>query len=131
MIYHIVAEAEYRELSDGQQYLPSNFAADGFIHCSLEASVIPVANDYYAGVSGTLLLLAIDPAGLKAPVKYEAAAPAADGGTSHLGTSPVFPHIYGPIDVAAIDGVGILARGAQGYAWPAELVPPAEYFGRG
>jgi len=130
MIYHIVTEADYRALNDGQQYLPSNFAADGFVHCSPEASVLPVANDYYGNVSGTLLLLAISPAGLKSPVKYEAPTPAADGGTSHLASSPVFPHVYGPIENTAVDGIGILTRGEQGYAWPDEFVPLPEFLAR-
>ena len=130
MIYHIVTEADYRALNDGQQYLPSGFAADGFVHCSPAASVLPVANDYYAGVSGNLLLLEIDPDRLKSPTRYEAAAPASDGGTSHLETSPVFPHVYGPIENAAIDGVGILEKGESGYVWPAAFVPLAEFLRR-
>lgn len=130
MIYHIVTEADYRSLNDGQQYLPSNFAADGFVHCALEASVLPVANDFYADASGTLLLLEIDPARLKSPTKYEAAAPAGGAGTSHLGTSPVFPHVYGPIENAAVDGIGILAKGERGYVWPPAFTSMAEYLAR-
>lgn len=118
MIYHIVTEADYRLRNDGQQYLPSDFDAVGFVHCALEASVLPVANDYYSAVSDTLLLLEIDPARLKSPTKYEAAAPAPTAGTSHLATSPVFPHVYGPIDNTAIEGIGILTKGEHGYVWP-------------
>jgi uncharacterized protein (DUF952 family) len=126
MIYHIVTEADFRSLNDGQQYLPSEFAADGFVHCALEASVLPVANDYYPAVSGTLLLLRIDPARLKSPTKYEAASPARAAGTSHLATSPVFPHVYGPIENAAIDGIGILTKGERGYVWPTEWFDSGE-----
>lgn len=127
-IYHIVTEAEFRAQNDGRQYLPAEFAASGFVHCALGASVFPVANDYYAGVDGTLLLWRIDPTRLKSPVRYEAAAPDPTAGSSHLATSPVFPHVYGPIDMEAIDGIGILARGADGYEWPLEFVaslPPS------
>jgi Uncharacterized protein conserved in bacteria len=119
MIYHIVTEADYRSHNDGQRYLPSDFAADGFVHCALEASVLAVANDYYAAVSDTLLLLRIDPTRLKSPTKYEAASPSPDAGTSHVATATVFPHVYGPIDNTAIDGVGILTKGEHGYVWPA------------
>jgi uncharacterized protein (DUF952 family) len=130
MIYHIVIEADYRSGNDGQQYLPADFAAVGFVHCALEASVLPVANDYYAAVSDALLLLRIDPTRLKSPTRYEAASPAPASGTSHLATSPVFPHVYGPIDNAAIDGIGILTRGEHGYVWPTTFMSIAEHLGR-
>jgi uncharacterized protein (DUF952 family) len=127
MIYHIVAEADFRACSDGKQYLPSGFVASGFVHCALEASVLPVANDYYAAAADTLLLLRIEPDRLTSATEYEAAAPEAGAGTSHLASSPVFPHVYGPIDFGAINGVGVLAKGDNGFAWPAEFVPIGEY----
>jgi uncharacterized protein (DUF952 family) len=127
MIYHIVTEADYRSRIDGQHYLPSDFAADGFVHCALEASVVPVANDYYAGVTNTLLLLKIDPTMLKSPTRYEAASPSRAAGTSHVATSPLFPHVYGPIDNTAIEGIGILTRGEHGYVWPTTFISIAEY----
>jgi uncharacterized protein (DUF952 family) len=130
MIYHIVTEADYRTRNDGRQYLPSGFAADGFVHCALEASVLAVANDYYAGVSDTLLLLRIDPTRLKSATKYEEASPTRAAGTSHLATSPVFPHVYGPIENTAIDGIGILTKGEHGYFWPTTFMSVAEYLGR-
>jgi uncharacterized protein (DUF952 family) len=123
MIYHIVAESDFMSGSDGRRYLPAGFAASGFVHCALEPSVLPVANDYYSDCAGTLLLLRIDPDRLTSETKYEEAAPDAAAGTSHLATSPVFPHVYGPIDLAAIDGVGILTKGEHGYEWPAEFAP--------
>lgn len=130
MIYHIVTQADYRSHNDGQRYLPSGFAADGFVHCALEASILAVANDYNTAVTDTLLLLRIDPTRLKSPTKYEAASPAPAAGTSHVATSSVFPHVYGPIDNAAIDGVGILAKGEHGYVWPAVFMSIAECLGR-
>ncbi len=130
MIYHIVPEADYRSCNDGQLYLPASFAADGFVHCALEASVLAVANDYFAGVSGTLLLLSIDPARLTCLTRYEAAAPARGAGSSHVATSPVFPHVYGPIDNIAVDGVGVLTRGEHGYVWPTTFMSVAEHLGR-
>lgn len=130
MIYHIVTEADYRSRNDGQQYLPSDFAADGFVHCALEASVLAVANDYYAAVSDTLLLLKIDPTRLKSPTRYEAASPAPAAGISHVATSPVFPHVYGPIDNTAVDGIGILTKGEHAYVWPTTFMSMAEHLGR-
>ena len=135
-IYHIVAQADFRAHSDGRSYLPGDFVAGGFVHCALEVSVLSVANDYYSGVSDTLLLLRIDPAKLTSPTRYVAADPAGGAaaaggaGDSHLATSAVFPHVYGPIDLAAIDGVGVLTKGGGGYEWPAAFLALAEVEGR-
>lgn len=123
-IYHIVTEAGFRSGSDGQRYLPSDLGETGFVHCALEASVLPVANDYYSAVSEPLLLLRIDPDRLTSETKYEAASPSPDAGASHLATSPVFPHVYGPIDLAAIDGVGLLTKGRHGWEWPTAFTSP-------
>ena len=121
-IYHIVTEADFRAQNDGRRYLPSDFSAGGFVHCALAASVLPVANDYYGRVTGTVLLLKIDPERLSSPTRFEAADPSPTAGASHLSSSPVFPHVYGPIDIAAVDGVGVLSRGGEGYEWPTEFV---------
>jgi uncharacterized protein (DUF952 family) len=123
VIYHIVGEAEFRAACDGAVYRPASLAVDGFVHCSLEPSVIPVANDYYRDAEGPLLLLQIDPWGLTAETRYEQAAPPPGADITHLDSSPVFPHVYGPIDLGAIDGVGVLMKTADGYAWPEEFFP--------
>jgi len=129
-IYHIATEADYCSRNDGQVYLPPHFDTGGFVHCALEASVLPVANDYYVGISDTLLLLKIDPSRLKSPMRYEPASPAQVAATLHVASSPVFPHVYGPIDNVAVDGIGILAKTEHGYTWPATFVSLAKFFGR-
>ncbi len=123
MIYHIVIESDLRTQIDGAVYRPLNLADDGFVHCALEPSVIPVANDYYAGASERLLLLEIDPRRLASETRCEAPAPVEGAGSSHLASAPQFPHVYGPIDREAITGVGVLGRSARGYAWPGALEP--------
>ena len=117
-IYHLVEEADFRASSDAHVYRPASLARDGFVHCSLESSVIAVANDYYATPRSPLLLLRIDPSALVAETKYEAAAPLPGAAATHLDSAPVFPHVYGPIELAAIEGIGVMGRTAEGYAWP-------------
>jgi glutathione S-transferase len=67
-------------------------AEEGFIHCSHAHQAAGVANRFYADVP-ELLLLVIDPALLDDPVVEE---PPADG------VRDLFPHVYGPIPVAAV-----------------------------
>ncbi|MCU0520945.1 MAG: DUF952 domain-containing protein [Anaerolineae bacterium] len=123
MIYNIVLESDFRSRLDGQVYAPSDLPTTGFVHCALRASVIPVANDYFQGASGPVLLLEIDPGRLRSEIRYEAAAPLATGGSSHLTSASQFPHVYGPINADAITGVGVLDRKAGSYEWPRELMP--------
>lgn len=122
-IYRIALESELRSELEPAAYRPADLGTGGFVHCSQEASVIPVANDYYANATGRLLLLAIDPAALGAEVRYEAAAPDPGRGSSHVSSAIAFPHVYGPIDRRAITGVGVLQRTGGGYAWPRAFVP--------
>ena len=118
MIYHIVIESDFQAAFDGRVYLPAGLRREGFVHCALAPSVIPVANDYFADSLGRLLLLELDPRRLAAETRYEAAAPLAGGGTAHLASAALFPHVYGPLNAEAITGVGVLGKTAGGYAWP-------------
>ena len=127
MIYHIVKEKDYLLFIKGDSYIPFNFDETGFVHCALEASVVSVANDYYSNVEDKLLLLKIDPLKLKSQTKYESAAPVKGAGIHHLSTSPVFPHVYGPIDNSSVEGIGEILKEKNGYAWPKEFVPLTEY----
>ncbi len=123
MIYHIVIETDFRAEFDGRVYSPSGLREAGFVHCAFKPSVVPVANDYYAGATGRVLVLGIDPTRLTSESRYEAAAPIVGGGSSHLESASQFPHVYGPIDRAAITGVGVLGRTAGGFEWPGGFVP--------
>jgi uncharacterized protein (DUF952 family) len=127
MIYHIVKEKEYLLQIKKDCYLPLNFNENGFVHCALEESVISVANDYYSVIEDKLLLLKINPAKLKSQTKYEPAAPEKGAGTKHLNTSQVFPHVYGPIDNSAVEGIGVLKKKKDGLIWPKEFISLSKY----
>jgi len=117
-IYHIVPEAQLRSNIEGSLYRPPNLAADGFIHCSATPeSVLAVANDYYSNVEGRLLVLCVDPARLQARLVFEAPAPVAGAAHTQLQTAARFPHVYGPIELGAISGVGDLGTRGR-YRWP-------------
>lgn len=123
MIYHLVPQRTLRTSLQGGYYRPASLAQEGFIHCSLAAAVLPVANDYFGNETDQLLLLQIDPAQLTAPVKYEAPSLQAGAGTDHLNSAPLFPHVYGPIELAAVARIGILDREQGHYRWPTAFVP--------
>ncbi|MEU9394909.1 DUF952 domain-containing protein [Streptomyces sp. NPDC048324] len=66
-------------------------AQEGFIHCSTRAQLPGTARRFFADLDD-LVVLVIDPDRLDVPLKYETDRP---GGEA-------FPHVYGPIPVAAV-----------------------------
>lgn len=127
MIYHIVPEKEYLKSIEEEHYIPDNFNDFGFIHCAFEVSVLSVADDYYLNIKDRLILLKINPERLIANVRNEEAVPEQGSGTSHLGTSKIFPHIYGPLNNSAIEGIGELKKENGKYSWPVNFIPLSKY----
>ena len=123
-IYHLLDEADLERCVRGDEYLPERFAADGFIHCTADlATLVRVANDYFAGAPGAVLVLAIDTRRLRSRVVFEDAAPIPGGGTSHLADGARFPHVYGPLNLDAVTGWTRLPRRGRGYARPRRFAP--------
>ena len=113
MIWHLIPQADYLALGPDEPVRPASLASEGFIHCTGDLAVLRVVADkFYRSVPGAFLVLEIDPDRLTAPVKYEAPAPPPPPGdplAQHR-----FPHIYGPLNRAAIVGVRPVQRAADG-----------------
>ena len=99
MIYHITSRAAWQQAQATGEYRADSLQSEGFIHCSTLSQVLPVADNFYKGQSG-LLLLELDPSLLSADLKWEPPS----GGTPPPGVpvGDLFPHIYGPIHVSAV-----------------------------
>ena len=62
-IFHLAPAARWRDWPAEQPYLPAEYAADGFIHCTAgDELMLQVANRFYRDVPGAFVLLVIDPA---------------------------------------------------------------------
>jgi len=119
-IYHIAVRADWeRALADGvytRSSVDKTLAEEGFIHASQQSQVARTANKYYRDVPGGLVLLVIDPGRLDAEVRYEAVP----------GAELPFPHIYGPLNVAAVLAAVPFAPGQDGtFDFPAEAAAQA------
>jgi uncharacterized protein (DUF952 family) len=97
-IYHIVPRTVWEQTSAGD-YRADSLATEGFIHCSNADQVARVANLFFAD-QPDLLVLTIDADRLASPLRDEDA-----------GTGERFPHVYGPIERAAVIAVEPLRRG--------------------
>ena len=65
---------------------------EGFIHCSTRAQMQDTANRFYGDLD-QLVVLTVDPQLVPSPVRWEPPAP---------GVDTLFPHIYGPLPIAAV-----------------------------
>ncbi len=81
-------------------------AEEGFIHCSRPDQVEGVANRFYADVD-QLVLLAIDTELVGAEIRDEPPAP---------GSPERFPHLYGPLPLAAVVDATLWSRSPTGWS---------------
>ncbi len=96
MLAHITSLQAWEQARSVGVYKASSLRTDGFIHCSTFSAeqLLAVADHGYAGQTGLLLLL-IDPERLTSEVRYE----------TDKASGLKFPHVCGPIDLAAVTAV--------------------------
>jgi uncharacterized protein (DUF952 family) len=106
MIYHFCARSEWAAAQTAGEYTADTLATQGFIHCSTRAQAHIPANALAHGRTD-LVLLSIDDSRLPKPAVWEAGDPPDPGGM-------LFPHVYGPIPVAAVVSVDDFRPAADG-----------------
>ena len=93
-IFHIASATDWHAAQASSEYRISTrgrtLQEEGFIHCSYADQVCRVANAFYRGMDG-LVLLVIDRSRVRAEVRDETS-----GGDER------FPHMYGPLNIDAV-----------------------------
>jgi uncharacterized protein (DUF952 family) len=102
VIFHLVDVAAWKLSVQYGDHRPESLTSQGFIHLSTRAQVLGTANRFFRGRSD-LLLLSVDETQLAAPLKYEEGEP-----------GQLFPHLYGPLPLAAVLRVTPLKPDASG-----------------
>jgi uncharacterized protein (DUF952 family) len=116
LIYHITTAPAWAKAQSKGEVTAESLASEGFIHCSREGQLLAVAERFFAGQSG-LLVLAIDEEGVIPWLVNEG--PAGEGDPF---AKDVFPHVYAPIPVHAVVAVAGLEQGRDGrFSWPKDL----------
>jgi uncharacterized protein (DUF952 family) len=111
-ILHITTGPAWQQAQSVGEYRAQSLESEGFIHCSTPTQVCEVAERYYRGQAG-LILLAINPERLRAPLMYE--------GPQDLSYG-YYPHIYGAINLDAVVGVmPFEPNSAGGFELPGEI----------
>lgn len=99
MIFHITSHTAWDDAKKRGNYRAESLETEGFIHCSTQSQVLPVAENYYKGQTG-LIVLAIEPTLLSAALKWEP--PSGGAPPPGVPDGDLFPHIYGPINLDAV-----------------------------
>jgi uncharacterized protein (DUF952 family) len=97
---HLTSRTEWLAAQQAGEYLAPSLQTEGFIHCSTEHQIVRVADSFYAGKHG-LVLLVIDPSRLRPELRWEPPShptPQADLPPS----DEHFPHLYGPLNLEAV-----------------------------
>jgi uncharacterized protein (DUF952 family) len=100
-IVHLCPPAQWEAAQAAGEYRTSSLGEGGVIHCSPPEQILGVANSYFQGIKD-LALLWIDPQRVESEIRWEVS----DG--------QVFPHIYGPLNLAAVLSVSKLSPDADG-----------------
>ena len=110
LLIHLCGDAEWEHAQRLGEVRPESLAAAGFVHLSTPWQVHLPANRLFAG-RGDLTALSVDPAALHAPLRWEPGVP--DDPEAML-----FPHLYGPLPVAAVVEVRPYRPGPDGRFGP-------------
>lgn len=89
-IFHITQRQQWEAAQQQGLYRCESLETEGFIHCSTLPQLVKVANLFFAGQTG-LVLLCLDASRLQSDLRYDL-----------VTENEAFPHIYGPVNLAAI-----------------------------
>lgn len=101
-IWHITERQQWEQAQLTHVYRSDSLESEGFIHCSTPKQVIQVANAFFFGQQG-LVLLGIDSEKVEADIRYE-----------EVNGTECFPHIYGPLNTEAVTEVLDFEPGVDG-----------------
>jgi uncharacterized protein (DUF952 family) len=118
-ILHFCSRLDWQAAVAAGEYSADTLATEGFIHCST-AELVHVPANLLARGRTDLVLLEIDETRLAEPPRDEPGDPSDPA-------SPVFPHIYAPIPVAAVVRVHDFPPGADGsFTVPDTVARPSQ-----
>ncbi|HET9520598.1 MAG TPA: DUF952 domain-containing protein [Candidatus Limnocylindrales bacterium] len=111
--YHLVPAAAWQATPADAPFRAASLATEGFIHLTHGADdLVDVANAFYRDEAGPHLVLTVALDRLASPWRY-------DGDAR-------FPHVYGPLDRAAIIEIRPIARTGDGTYLAIEPALPAD-----
>ena len=113
-ILHITTREAWTQSQPTGHYAPDSLPTEGFIHFSTPEQVVQVANNFYRGQPG-LVLLVVNTERLTARLEWE---PPVHPASASVEMPPVtgilFPHLYGALNTDAVERVIDFEAGEDG-----------------
>ena len=111
-LYHITFASEWEKAQTADEYQPQGFESEGFIHCSYRHQLLTVANRFYKGQDG-LVILIIEPSTISNSLVEENL----EGGTE------LYPHLYCPLPInSVIKAIAFPCDAEGGFILPEGLI---------
>jgi uncharacterized protein (DUF952 family) len=103
-ILHLIGETDWEAAQVAGQITSESLPVEGFVHCCTQSQLLGVVERYYADRTD-MVVLTIDPELLgDVELKWEAPAHPDGAPNTEAEESERYPHVYGPIPVAAVTG---------------------------
>lgn len=104
MIYHLTTHDNWQKTLDSNKgfYKSDSLSTEGFIHCSYKEQVATSANTHFKQAEELVILFIVEKR-VRDILKSE---PSRGG--------ELFPHLYGPMPLEAVEEVRILVRNSKG-----------------
>lgn len=101
-ILHLISAEDWGEARRLGAVAPASLAEEGFVHCCTAEQLLGVIERYYADRTD-MLVLTVDPDALgDVELKWEAPAHPDGSPNTEAEEAQRYPHVYGPIPVAAV-----------------------------
>ncbi|MDJ0600412.1 MAG: DUF952 domain-containing protein [Crocosphaera sp.] len=113
MIFHITTSETWKKAKLNNEYRCNSLETEGFIHCSTQSQIITIANTFYSHCN-QLIVLEINPNKLLSEIKWESPAHPNSNVEHNINDSEQFPHIYGVINVDAVEKITYLCKNSKG-----------------
>jgi hypothetical protein len=100
MIWRLLPLSQWRSAGPAAVHVPGTEDAVPFVHASPDEQVaLAVANAFFGQTAEPVVALGLDDTKLAAPVRFEEP----DGGPlAGTAAGTLFPHVYGPVETAAV-----------------------------
>ncbi|MGK7939971.1 MAG: DUF952 domain-containing protein [Crocosphaera sp.] len=114
MIFHITTPETWQKAKQNKVYKCDSLETEGFIHCATKSQVLTIANTFYSNYE-QLIILIINPDKLLAKLQWESPIHPNPNLAENIDDSQKFPHIYGVINLDAIEEIIQLCKNKQGF----------------
>lgn len=107
-IYHLTTRKDWKHALATGDYRTKDLDHEGFIHCSTLTQLLPVAQNFFSH-RRKISVLAIEPTLLTSQLKWEVS----DEPPPGVPAGEKFPHLYGPLNIDAVQKVLDMEKNAD------------------